>query len=256
MKILLIPDSHITQTTNLARFVGLGELIAKEKPEVIISMRDFCTFNSLCHWDREKRFTMEGRRYHEEVKVANTALDLIEVPIHRLQEEQRRSKAKLYRPIKYFLSGNHEFWIHKFIEQNPSMYNQINVEYDLKLNQRGWEVIPFKEYLELEGIWFTHVPFNGSQQPISGNDICQVASRYTNSSLIFAHSHRFETKNYRRIGKDGIMQIMTCGCFFETADESQFNLNSWKGVVLLDTFDNGRFDFQTYAMDRLSMEVG
>jgi len=256
LKILLIPDSHITQTTNLARFVGLGELIVKERPEVIISMGDFCTFNSISHWDREKRFTMEGRRYSEEIRVANLALDLISVPIHRLQDEQRQSKVKQYRPTKYFIEGNHEFWVQKFIEQNPAMHNQINVESDLRLQDRGWEVIPFKEYLELEDIYFTHVPFNGSQQPISGSDICQVASRYTNNSLVFAHSHRFETKNYRRIGAKGIMQIMTCGCFFETSDESQFDLNNWKGVVLLDVYDKGRYDFKTYALDRLSMEVG
>jgi predicted phosphodiesterase len=245
----------VTQTSDLSRFVGLGQLIEAQRPDKIISMGDFTAFNSISHWDKDKRLTMEGRRYAEEIRHSNIALDLIERPIKELQELQRRQKVRLYNPDLEFLEGNHEFWIYKYLEQNPSMEGHINLKRDLDLDRRGWRVTPYKEYLEINDILFTHIPMNGGQQAISGNDICQVASRYTSKSLIFGHTHRFETKNYRRLGANGVMQILTCGCFFETDDESSFNLNNWKGVLMLDVFASGRFEITTYSLDRLRGEV-
>lgn len=252
MKILLFPDAHNTQNSNLSRYVGAGKVIEIERPDAIIIMGDWTAYNSISHWDMEKRLTMEGRRYASEIEVSNTALDLIEQPIYQLQQYQRDRKIRMYNPRKIFIEGNHEYWVQKYLEQNPSLEGQIGVAKDLHLEERGWEVVPYKDFIEIEEVLFTHVVINGAQQPISGSDICQVASRYVSKSTVFAHCHRFETKNYNRFGARNTIQILTCGCFFDPDGERDIiGTNSWGGLIMLDIYKPGRFEIKTYSLDRL-----
>lgn len=254
MKVCLIPDSHVTQDTDLSRFVGLGNLIVDKKPDTIISMGDFLAMESISHWDKDKRLTMEGKRYLEEVSTARAARKLIDTPTYNLQERQRELKTRQYKPKKYYLMGNHEVWIDKYTEQNPAMKDYIDLDSDLGLTENGWEILPFGEYLELHDILFTHVPLNGARQSISGVDICRIAGRYTNKSLVFGHTHRFETANMNRLGGGSLIQVLTCGCFFEDKTDG-FGFNNWKGVIFLDVFAPGRFEISTHSIERLRYEL-
>lgn len=246
-----MPDAHVTESSDLTRFQHVADIIDNERPDVIINMGDFTALNSISHWDKDKRLTMEGQRYQKEMEKCNAALNIIDHRIQSIIMKQRIQKTKQYQVKKYYLEGNHEFWIWKFLEDNPSMKGHVNLHKDLALRARNWNVIPYKEYLEIQDILFTHIPFNGSNQPISGSDITTVASRYTSKSLVFAHTHRLETKTFRWLGASNPVQILTCGCFFETKAESSFDLNNWKGIVMLDVFAPGRFEIRTYSLERM-----
>lgn len=44
---------------------------------------------------------------------------------------------------KVFIIGNHEFWGHELVEQQPELQGSVEPELLLGLEERGWQVIPF-----------------------------------------------------------------------------------------------------------------
>lgn len=248
-----MPDSHVNREQDLTRFKKLGNLIVEEKPDIIISTGDFVSLDSISYWDSSKKLKLEGRRYSLDIESGNNALDLLEDPLNKLQYSQKKNKSKQYKPDKYFLKGNHELRLERYIEINPQMEGAINVEEDLRLYERGWNIIPYKHYLELNGILFTHVPVGANHTPISGKYGIHSALDLLSKSCVFGHFHRLETANKMRHGSTEIIQALTCGCFFEgTDDYAEGGCNSyWRGVILLDVFKPGRFDINTISMEKL-----
>lgn len=253
MKILTIPDCHVEQAQDLTRFLALGKYIAHTQPDVIITMGDFLSMKAISHWDRSKKLSMEGKRYAEDLAAANRALDLLDGPSRELRANQKRVRVKQYRPTKIFLEGNHEEWERKFLEENPSMSGHIDYKESLHLRDREWDSMPYKEFVEFDGILFTHVPLDGSKQPIRGASICHSALRYVSKSIVFGHTHRWEMVSCKRHGDSDIIQALTSGCFFEGEDDFMKGgaNHYWNGVTLLDTWGNGRFDVQQVSKERL-----
>lgn len=253
MKILVIPDCHVQPGQNLERFRHLGNAVVQEKPDVIINMGDFLSLSSISHWDSSKRLTMEGRRYKEEIAAGNQALDLFEKPIRELQARQKEQKVKQYKPRLYFLEGNHEAWVDKYLEQNPQLDGHINITSDLRLHKRSWEVVPYKKYITIHNILFTHVPLAANQQPVSGKYALHTALNISSKSMVFAHTHRLEFINLMRHGSNQLIQGLTCGCFFEGEDEyAEGGVNHyWRGVCLLTVYPSSIFDVQTISLERL-----
>lgn len=250
LKVLVIPDAHIHQDSNLERFDKLGNYIAKEKPEVIISMGDFVSMQSISHWDAHKKLTMEGRRYRLDMNKGKEALSKLFSPLYAIQRRQKELKEKQYRPRVIYLEGNHEAWVDKYLEENPSMEGQIGIDLDLGLAEKGIEFVPYKSYVTIEDVQFTHMPISGSGQAVSGADICSKVARYVAKSTVFAHTHRLEHSVVTRVGAEP-MQLLTVGCFFNGEDDEPFGLNRWRGIVMLDIYSPGKFDMQTVSMESL-----
>ena len=141
----------------------------------------------------------------------------------------------------------------RYCEQHPSLEGHISLPRDLGLSRRGFHYVPYREYIDISGIAFTHVPMNAANKPIDGMYGIHRAVDSTATSMIYAHTHRFDTMNYYRHGNDDIIQVMTCGCFFEEADEyAEGGQNHyWKGIVLVYPIGKGRFDFEQISIERL-----
>jgi hypothetical protein len=254
VRVLVLPDGHVFQDQDVSRYKAAGNYAADKRPDVICSMGDFMAMKSICHWDNNKRLTMEGKRYKAEVDSGNLALNLLMKPIKELQEKQREQKIKIYKPSLEFLEGNHEFWVHKYLEQYPSMEGHIDIDKDLNLTKRGWNITPYREYLEINGVLFTHIPMSGDpNQAIRGNPICQTASRYVGKSCVFAHTHRWEQMTFTKVGTPDIT-ILTCGAFFEE-EPDEFGSNIWRGLTILNIYEYGMFDVEEQiSLKRLMKE--
>lgn len=253
MKILIFEDAHIEQNQNLDRFQYLGKLIVQEKPDIIISNGDFISFESISNWNTSKKLTLEGLRYSKEIEAGNTALTYLEEPLRELQAKQSRFKVKQYKPELYFISGNHEERVARYVQENPQLEGIMSIQDSLNLFDRGWDVIPYKSYLEIKGIQFTHVPITGNGQPVSGTNVISAGLRIVSKSTVWGHHHYVASGSVKRHGSSDLIQGLTCGCFFD--DESIYakggNNNYFRGVVILDIIREGKFDFRTISLERL-----
>lgn len=256
-KILVVGDAHVTNNQDLSRFDILGQFIIDKKPSHVVLMGDFLTLNCLSSWDLSKRAKIEGRRYSLECTAGNSALDKSFSPMLAYNKIRKERKKKLYTPEIFFIEGNHEDRLNRYLDTDPTFHGMVSIQKDLKLDERGIAWIPYREYHYINGIGFTHVPFNKYKE-ISGLDITRKAQGVTVSSVVFGHTHEWHVSNRHCEGMDHLQQTLNCGCFFTDHEDYVHGrmTNYWKGLMLLHSYKHGRFDLETFAMGRLERMYG
>lgn len=242
--VLLIPDSHVTNGQNLKKWDKVRELINTRKPDIILIGGDFADILSLNFFDKNNRLTVEGRRYKAEIDSVNDALD-------RLLSFDRTN----YSPRLIYLEGNHENRISRYVDQNPMLDGHMNLEDDLKLYKRGFEFYPYKKFVEIQNILFTHAPLNAAGAPVSGKFAAQKAGDLTSKSMVFCHTHQVQQATTFRHGDDQPIQIYNAGCFFEGDPPGGYADNSahstTKCLSLLTIYNPGMFDVEQISLDRI-----
>ena len=205
-RILVIGDCHIDDDQDLSRFDLLGKLIMDELPTHIVMMGDFLTLNCLSAWDMDKRKTMEGRRYKTEIDAGLDALQRMFTPIDLYNITRREQHKAQYKPEMIFLEGNHEERLTRYLESDPTFDGFVGVRKDLKLDSWGFRWVPYRDWIEINGLWFTHVPFN-EIKPVTGRYHIHAASRTTVNSIIYGHTHKFEVLCQHTQGMEHLQQI-------------------------------------------------
>lgn len=258
MLTLCIGDSHVQAGQNIDRFTALGHFIDEVRPDTIVIIGDFLDMESLSHWITNKRLTMEGLRYADEIEQANKALDKMFLPMTLTNERLRGNKKRTYRPELVYIEGNHEERCWRYIEQHPELEGHLDYRQDLKLVDRGFKYIPYKEYYHNLGVAYTHIPIAGNGMPRSGNVHTQLqnALRDHNTSIVYGHNHKLAMAGEHRFGGEHYNQAMSIGCFFEHIDAyaKGAKVDYWRGIVLLDQYSMGRFDIETIALSKLKRD--
>lgn len=251
---LVIGDCHTDPSqlkhNGLRRFDWLSNLILDKRPNRIIIMGDFTSFTSLSAWDKDKRRKIEGRRYEKDIQVANEALDRL---------DSWGSEKEVFDNIeKVFIKGNHEEWLDRYIDIDPTFDGLHSVEKDMKLIERGFKVIPYKSDYIHKGMSFTHVPIMANGKPVGGKYATNKALEVYSNSVCFGHTHNFDVAAVHRKNSQSLQQAINCGCFFEHIDEyAQGSMtNYWRGVLLLDHYDTNRADIEQWSMGRLKRIYG
>lgn len=251
---LVVPDAHCGPGHNFTRFSALGSLITDKRPDNIVLMGDFVTLESLSAWDLGKAGKMEGKRYSEDCKAGVQAIDLMLSPLRRLQARQKKLGEFVYSPKIVYLMGNHEDRLDRYLATKPELSAHLDVAKDLELEESGFtDIVPYRGFIELEGVLFTHAVMNAANTAIGGKTALSVIAQAVSKSVVIGHLHRLETINVTRHGADDIIQILSTGCFFEgVEDYADGGLNAyWRGVMLLSHYKKGRFDITTISTDRL-----
>lgn len=256
-KILVVGDCHVSDDQDLSRFDVLSKFIVDKRPSHIVFIGDFMTLNCLSAWDMNKRKKMENRRYMKEIEAGNEALDRAFKDLNKLQAKQKKQKSKVYNPVIYFLEGNHEDRLTRYLDSDPTFEGFVGVEKDLGLEQRGIKWIDYRDYVYIGGIGFTHIPF-GKAKEISGIDITRKAQMVMVDSCVFGHTHEQHMSNVHKQGMEHLQQTYNCGCFFEEHEDYVKGrmTNYWKGVTLLHNWQESRFDVESYALSRLEDMYG
>lgn len=253
IKYLVIPDCHISsEDKNIDRFKDVGELIVNERPDYVVFLGDFLSFESLSHWDKNKPLILEGRRYEEELKKGRAAIKNIFSPVKKNLFYQRKQKKKTYFPSLIWCDGNHEDWVERYVEKHPELYGADlwNIHKAIGLDTIGSSILyaPYKYCVNVNNIAFTHVPISGNTQPISGKYVVHRAADMFNCHIVFGHTHRLEMVHKKRHGAS-LQLSLSCGNFFETMPKyAKGSLNPWwKGLIMLHQDGGDRVDVQTIA---------
>jgi len=244
-KILVVGDAHVTNGQSLRRFDWAANYIKQNRPDVLVIIGDFLTLNSLSAWDRDKRKLMENRRFFKEIEAGNEALD-------------RLGSCNGAPTTKIFVEGNHEDRFTRYFNYHPEFDSpDFTIPSLLNLEGRGYKWIPYREYWSTNGVYFTHIPF-GKMREISGKDICSKAEAVTTNTVVFGHTHELHTSCVHKFGQKHLQQILNVGCFFEQEEEYVAGKMTqyWRGLVELDCYSYGRFDFKTVAMSKLRRMYG
>jgi len=256
---LIFSDAHIEANENLDRFRVLGDFIIKNKPDNIVQMGDFLTFDSISHFDLRKPLKQEGRRIKEELTTARAAYTIIQDAIQYVCYRDRCHKKKVYNPRRVWIEGNHEERAETFVQYHPQLEGLFDYKQAFNPMNDGWEIVPYREYADVEGILMTHAPMNGMNKPVGGRHSLKNNIRNHNASLCYGHSHAFGVESDGFFGSDSRNVAVNCGCFFDIkesipayAQGSALVSNWWAGIVLLKHWgDDGDFDVESISLERL-----
>lgn len=255
--ILVIPDGHVDDEQDLSRWALLGNLIVERQPELIVQLGDFMSINSLSHWDLNKNYKMEGKRFSREMEAGRTALDLLFGPLRKYNVDRRTKKRKIYNPEILWLEGNHEDRVNRYIDTHSSLAGQLELDLPQNLNYAAYpidQIVRYREYVYRDGIAFCHVPFNG-RSAVTGKYITARALEVMGTSVVFGHAHRWQEQDVDRHGAD-VIQALCAGCFFEHSDDYVKGTQTTyrRTVALLHQYDFGRFDPEAISIARLRNE--
>jgi len=253
--VLCIPDAHVEANEDLSRFDALGEFIMKTRPDYIVQLGDFNTMSSLSHWDMNKRLLMEGRRFGEDMGTGYEAVRRMTQPMRIFNERQKINKQKQYKPKTYWLRGNHEDWVIQYEEEHPEMHGLVDIEKRQGVYKffDDVTVVPYREYVSIDGVAFTHSPIMANRQPVSGVYAIKRALELFDTSVVFGHIHRLETMTAKAHGSGMRRTSLACGCFWDTIPKYLVGaqINFWEGVVTLNITSKGQFDFATTSLKTL-----
>ncbi len=249
---LVIGDAHTHDGDDFSRFMWLGKFIVDKKPDEIIIMGDWWDMFSINRFDTPGSLEKEGARVLLDLEAGQEAFDILFTPLAGHNMERKRNRKGAYHPAITFFHGNHENRIQKFISENPILEGLLEPEGILFLHGVN-EVIDYGEYHEIDGLLYTHIPFKGGRPVSSVVNTCGAVIPVVARSVLFGHTHRLEWKQFKRIGDPILQTAMNVGCFIKTVPQyaEASNPHWWSGVLLLHVGEGGRFNFETYDLQRL-----
>lgn len=238
MKILVIPDTHIKPDIDLQYLNCIGQYIVQTRPDVIVHLGDLADFQSIS--SHNTQYEQERKRLIDDINAAKAGLNLLFEPVKDFNNHMKAIKKKQYKPKLYITLGNHEDRLTRYLNAHPELIGSMGEDI-LGLGEHGFEVVPFKEILTIEGINFCHY----FQTTANGNPPASAKALLNKraSSCVMGHRQGLDwAHTYTPDGKK--VSAIICGSCYDH-DESymaQMNKTHWRGLIVLDNNRDGVFD--------------
>jgi len=242
---LVIPDSHAHPDHPNDRFSWLGELILDVKPDVVVNIGDLADFASLCM--HSKALEREGARYKADCEAAYDAQERIFRPIR---------KAKKKHPRWVWTLGNHDIRPDRFAVDNPTFQGKLSYK-DTGCGEFPWEVYPFLEAVDIDGIDYSHYFTSGIMgRPIGGTHPAWTTIKKRNKSSVAGHSHVFDLKVDRTQGRDLLGLSVGCYVDYHADYAGPANFMWARGVCVIRDIEDGIGDVEFININRIKKAYG
>ena len=251
--ILVIPDVQCTKDTPTRHLHQMGKYIVEKQPDVIVQIGDFADMESLSSYDVGKK-QFEGRTYQADIAASLTNMRVLLNPLRDLQARQRHWKKKVYDPRLELTLGNHENRINRAIDLDRKLEGLISVD-DLKYKEFGWNVHPFLEVVEIEGIAFSHYFASGAMARPASTANAQLNKQHM--SCIAGHQQGLQIATGKRA--DGALLTSVIAGSFYLHDEHYMGVQGnkhWRGALMLHNCKDGQFDLNLLPMAYLEKKYG
>ena len=228
-KVVVTPDKHFPYH-DVPAINCLIKCIEVIKPDTYIDLGDVGEWESVSHWQwkRKKRPPLEYQipDIDKEVAHVNAGMDSIDEVLDKVNCK-----------TKYFLEGNHDDWLNRFVHENPYL-KQYKVEKCLNLKERGYIYYPMGEYLKIGKLHFYHGHhFAGVHN--TKNHLSKLVA-----NIIYGHHHDLQQSSVTHM--DGVKSAWSIGCLKDMSNEA----NAWLGnrkhnwghaFAIVDFFEKGYF---------------
>ena len=236
----IIPDVQAKPGVRLDHLEWAGKYIAEKRPDVIVCIGDFADLCSLSLYDKGKK-SFEGRRYKADLKAAHEAMELLMAPIIACED---------YHPRLVLTLGNHENRISRAVEDDCKLDGTIGLE-DLGYEAWGWEVYPYLEVVEIDGICYSHFFTSGVMgRPVAS---ARALNNKKHQSCIMGHVQKRDIDCQHTATGKCITSIFV-GTYYQHDEDylgPQGNAETWRGVWVLNQVKGGMFDEMPLSLDYL-----
>lgn len=235
----VIPDTQCKPGQDFTFLRNIGRYIVAKKPDVIVQIGDWADMESLSSYDVGTR-DFEGRRYHKDIEASNEAMNALCYPIYEFNKKAKANKEKMYRPRLVITLGNHEERVNKAINKDAKLDGLISIN-DLGYAEWGWEVVPFKKPITIDGVTYVHyLPTGQRGMP------CSTANAQLNKahqSIVTGHQQGLQIAMGKRADGKRITSVIAGSCY-EHKEKYMGPLENehWRGCLMLHNIDDGEFD--------------
>jgi hypothetical protein len=247
----VIPDVQAKAGTDFSFLERVGKYLAEKKPDVIVQIGDFADMPSLSSYDKGKK-SFEGRSYTKDIEAATDAMAALVGPIMQEQWRLKRNKEKQWKPRLVLTLGNHEERINRAIEYDRMLEGLVSTD---DLPYFDWEVYPFLEPVEIDGVFYCHYFPTG----VLGRPAVTASAMVSklHASCVAGHQQGKQVA----YGKKPDGSMITCiiaGSAYEH-EEAYLNFQGnkhWRGIIMLHEVNNGTFDEMFVSLDYLRKKYG
>jgi hypothetical protein len=244
-RVLLFCDRHEQPGfgEDFKEMMWLADLANDKKPHVIVDIGDTQDFLSLCSHQRNE--TWSGKLKPSLAKELEHAAKMYAAFNKRLKHKCR----------KVVTLGNHEHRLWTFENENPEMHGIPSTIYTKDiLEASGWEWHKYGEYVNIDGVDFTHVPFNGMGKPVGGDNSCKQLAEKSTRDVVYGHTHALQLVMAHKFGQrsvtafnGGTMMPLNYMPTYAKNTRKEF----WHGCHIL-TIRNGKIDsVKSYSLEDL-----
>jgi len=232
----VIPDVQIRPGDKLDFLINVGKYIVEKKPKVVVQIGDFADMPSLSSYDIGKK-SFEGRRYVKDIEAATEAMKALLEPIKEHNIKAKKNKEKLYKPRLVLTLGNHEQRIIRAVENDPKLEGLISIN---DLPYQDWEIIPYLEVINIDGINYSHFFTSGVMGRPIGN--AKLLLQKKHQSCVQGHVQTLDIATDYRADGTPIIGLFAGTCYEHNEDYlgPQGN-NYFRGIHMLYEVNNGSF---------------
>lgn len=243
-KHVVIPDTQVKPGVPTDHLKWLGRYIADQKPDTVIHLGDHWDFPSLSEHDDDKPLLTEGQDTAADVKAGNDALAL-------LSSGFRNLKCR-----RVLLRGNHEYRLERAREKSPRKLRSLFGEHLFNDRALGWEPIPFKKIVMLDGIAYCHFFYNTRTGKPYGGTAMSMLPR-VGHSFIQGHRQGLDTSGEMTTALGERRRGIIAGSFYQHREEYLGpQSNEWRGVLVLHEVRGGTFDLMEVSLEYLRRRYG
>ena len=165
-KVMFLGDAHVPYDDRRARAL-VRQVGAAWKPDWLVGLGDLADFYSVSdHLKDPKR----AHRFKWELGQVNQFLDELDA---------------FGAERKIYVAGNHEDRYDRYLQrQAPELHEVVSIPEALRLEDRGWEYVPYKDHTRIGKLYITHDVGSSGRQ-----SVFKSLEAYEHSVLT-GHSHR------------------------------------------------------------------
>jgi hypothetical protein len=250
-RMIVIPDCQVKVGCPTDHIDAAARYVVEQRPDIILCLGDFWDMPSLSVFNSVR--AAEGLRMRDDLDAGNNAMN-------SFMDIVRRGIKKKDMPRLVFLFGNHTLSVRlkRFMEKHPEVEGMIHDETEPFLEKHGWEVYPFLDVVDIEGIQCSHYiqnPHSLKGAPLGG----AIDTMMKNAGHSFIMGHQQTYKYGKHFLSDGSVRIgIVAGAFYQH-DEDYMSIQGnkhWRGIFMLNEVKNGNADMCEVSMDFLLRNYG
>jgi hypothetical protein len=199
-KIMGIGDTHWSPGMNMDHMKWIGRCAAQERPDNVVHLGDAGDFTS-CEMHSAPGSASQARRptFQEDIECCEDGLSAYhsEIGVGEISTD--------------IVLGNHEYRAWRKEELAPELSGTLTTQLEQTFSRYRWRTTPYRHWIFLEGVGFTHVPHSIMGKPIGGRYPENTIGNQSTHSIVFGHTHRNNMVTIPKIGVNNSITITNVG---------------------------------------------
>jgi hypothetical protein len=203
-RVTAIGDLHDAPGQRKDRFRWIGQHIAETKPDRVVQIGDWGTFDSMGTHDAPgSRKSMEHPSFAQDLESLEESMAAMSAGMGEFD---------CPRDITF---GNHEERVWRAANGDPKRLGDAPLRVEQVFARWGWKSRLYGEYLFIGGVGFTHCPKNQIGKEYAGKRPENVIGNELIFSLVYGHTHKRGFWTFPKIGPQRRVDLLNLGSGME-----------------------------------------